>query len=256
LWSRIRPGLCRRRRVRPFHALPCVARTPRPGSPGYLRPRRPRDPPHPCPSRRVSVRRRRPQTLAAAAVDSPPPPLSRRREAVQVLHLEVRNPPTSLVAVLASRNARKPSPDFAALAESRRLVACPRRRFSAATAIPVGFAAPRAARRSSLRFKPGTRALVRVHRRTSPPSAAAAARRRLCPAASRLQTFLAAGSRSDAPDLIPPHRFTREQQQPLDLGPTDLGRVNRVNQVKRSRPWIFCRKPPVFADIHKNILPL
>jgi hypothetical protein len=128
-----------------------------------------RVPPGPSRSRHLCLQREPPKTLAATAVDSPPPPLSLHREAVQVLRLEVRNPPSSLVAVLACRSAWKLSPDFTALAEPRRRVVRPRRRVSAAAAALVGFAAPRAARRSSPRFIPSTRALFRVRRRAPPP---------------------------------------------------------------------------------------
>jgi hypothetical protein len=132
-----------RRRV---HARVALARTPR-RFPGLFKATPPPWTPHPSPSRHPIVLRRRPETLAAVAVGLPTLPLSRHREAGQDLRQEVTNPPASLVDVLARRSALEPSPDFAALTESRRRVVRPRRRVSAVTAALVGFAALHAARR-------------------------------------------------------------------------------------------------------------
>jgi hypothetical protein len=54
---------------------------------------------------------------------------------------------------------------------------------------------------------------------------------------------VAAGSRSDAPDPIQPHRFARMRPQPSDLDPMDLDRVNSSQPVKpAASPGNFAKK--------------
>jgi hypothetical protein len=71
-----------------------------------------------------------------------------------------------------------------------------------------------------------------------------------CPAADRLHTFLATGSRSDAPDSIEQPHLNPYPLQPLDLDQADPSKL-----VKPRRPWKFRRKPLKFSNIYKNTLP-
>jgi hypothetical protein len=97
---RPRPGLRRRRRVRPVHDPSCVVRTPR-ILPGLFKPPPPLEFPHPSRPRLPVCR---PQTLAAAAESSSSPSF-RRREVTRELRLEVSNAPVPLVEELVHHGA-------------------------------------------------------------------------------------------------------------------------------------------------------
>jgi hypothetical protein len=103
---------------------------------------------------------------------------SHRREAVQGLRHEVRNPHTSLVAVPTHRSTRKPSPKFPSrtAASSARSAASP-------PLPPPLVASPFRAPRPRLKSCSG--ALDRV-RRLAPPPLAAGRRRRTTPSATQL----------------------------------------------------------------------
>jgi hypothetical protein len=113
---------------------------------------------------------------------------------------EVSFAPASLVVKLEHRSTLGPSPEFPSRAAAS----------SARAAAPVGFAAPRAARRCLLRAKSGIRALVRVrHRRTPPPLIAGRRRRFATAIGQRSRAIRAARSRSDGLDLTPSPCLTR-----------------------------------------------
>jgi hypothetical protein len=95
-----------------------VARTPRPGSPGYLSRAPPSDSPtqvtafaYPCAAGTKTL-------VSAAAVDSPPPPLFRRRDAARELRQEVSFALVSRVVELEHCSALEISPEFPSRAAS------------------------------------------------------------------------------------------------------------------------------------------
>jgi hypothetical protein len=71
-----------------------------------------------------------------------------------------------------------------------------------------------------------------------------------CPAAGRLHTSLAAGSRSGAPDSIQPPHLNPQPLQPLDLDQADPSQPAKPRRLRQ-----FCRKVPEFSGIHKNTIP-
>jgi hypothetical protein len=88
--------------------------------------------------------------------------------------------------------------------------------------------------------KPCTKTLVRVRRRRTPPPFIAGRHRRrpvlACDLSRRIQIRRAWSN--------PPHRFTRERPQPLDLDPTDLDRVN-PESTRSTQPVLeFLQKNP------------